>query len=73
MDTRSEGARPVPALCPGHAPGGYHLGVELSAHLKSISHRCLFFEMAFVWELTEETIHLPLGCLQGGARRVQAR
>ena len=22
--------------------------------------------MAFVWELTEETIHLPLGCLQGG-------
>jgi hypothetical protein len=22
--------------------------------------------VAFVWELTEETIHLPLGCLQGG-------
>ena len=22
--------------------------------------------MAFVWELTKETIHLPLGCLQGG-------
>ena len=23
--------------------------------------------MAFVWELTKETIHLPLGCLQGGS------
>ena len=22
--------------------------------------------MAFVWELTKETINLPLGCLQGG-------
>jgi len=22
---------------------------------------------AFVWELTEETIDLPLGCLQGGS------
>ena len=22
--------------------------------------------MAFVWELTKETIHLPPGCLQGG-------
>ena len=22
--------------------------------------------MAFVWELTKETIYLPLGCLQGG-------
>jgi len=31
-----------------------------------MSHRCHLFEMAFVWELTKETIHLPLGCLQGG-------
>jgi len=23
--------------------------------------------VAFVWELTKETIHLPLGCLQGGS------
>ena len=23
--------------------------------------------MAFVWELTQETINLPLGCLQGGS------
>ena len=43
-----------------------HPGVELRANLKSISHRCHLFEVAFVWELTTETIHLPLGCLQGG-------
>ena len=34
-------------------------------NLKSISHRCYLFEVAFVWELTKETIELPLGCLQG--------
>ena len=44
-----------------------HPGVELRANLKSISHRCHLFEVAFVWELTKETIHLPLGCLQGGS------
>jgi len=38
----------------------------LRANLKSISHRCHLFEVAFVWELTKETIHLPLGCLKGG-------
>ena len=43
-----------------------HPGVELRANLKSISHRCHLFEVAFVWELTKETIHLPLGCIQGG-------
>ena len=31
----------------------------------SISHRCHLFEVAFVWELTKETIHLPLDYLQG--------
>ena len=41
-------------------------GVALRANLKSIPHRCHLFEVAFVRELTEETIHLPLGCLQGG-------
>ena len=25
-----------------------------------------FGEVAFEWELTKETINLPLGCLQGG-------
>ena len=42
---------------PGGNPG---------VNLKSISHRCYLFEVAFVWELTKETIVLPLGCLQGG-------
>ena len=42
---------------PGGNPG---------ANLKSISHRCYLFEVAFVWELTTGTIDLPLGCLQGG-------
>ena len=40
-------------------------GVELRAKLKYISHKCHLFEMTFVWELTKETIHLPVGCLQG--------
>ena len=45
-------------------PGG-----NLGANLKSISHRCRPILVAFVWELTEETINLPLGCLQGGHER----
>ena len=45
-----------------------HPGVELRGNIKSISHRCHLFEVAFVWELTKETIRLPLGCLQGGWR-----
>ena len=36
------------------------------ASLKSISHRCYLREVEFGWELTRETIHLPLVCLQGG-------
>ena len=43
-----------------------HPGVELRANLESISRKCNLFEVAFPWELTEETIHLSLGCLQGG-------
>jgi len=35
-------------------------------NLRSISHRCHPILVAFVWELTEETIDLHLGCLQGG-------
>ena len=37
------------------------------ANLTSISHRCHPILVAFVWELTEEAINLPLGCLQGGS------
>ena len=46
--------------------GGCHPGGNPGANLKSIYHRCSLFDAAFVWELTKETIHLPLGCLQGG-------
>jgi len=35
-------------------------------NLKSISHRCHPILVAFVRELTKETINLPLGFLQGG-------
>ena len=44
-----------------------HPGVELREDLKSISHICYLLEVKYVWELTKETIHLPLGCLQGGS------
>ena len=47
---------------------GCHPGGSPGADLKSISHRCHPILVAFVWELTQETIHLPLGCLQGGDR-----
>ena len=40
---------------PGGNPG---------VNLKSLSHRCHPIMVAFVWELTKETIYLPLGCLQ---------
>ena len=43
-----------------------HPGDNPEANLKSISHRCHPILEAFVWELTEETIDLPLGCIQGG-------
>ena len=43
-----------------------HPGGDPGANFKTISKRCYFFEVAFVWELTKETIVLPLGCLQRG-------
>jgi len=43
-----------------------HPGGNPEANLKSISHRCYLEEVAFAWELTKETIVLPLGCLHGG-------
>ena len=64
-------SNPGPTVWYGQLSGlvGSHPGVELRANLKSISHRCYLFEVAFVWELTKETIDLPLGCLQGGSPR----
>ena len=52
----------------GTSGGGYgfHPGGNPEANLKSVSHRCHPILVAFVWELTKETIELPLGCLQGG-------
>ena len=46
-----------------------HPGGNPGANLKSISRRCHPILVAFVWELTEETIDLPLGCLQGERER----
>ena len=43
-----------------------HLAVELRAKLKSIYHKCYLREVAVACKLTKETVHLPLGCLQGG-------
>jgi hypothetical protein len=34
---------------------------HVEKNFKSISHRCHLFEVALVWELTKENIHLPLG------------
>ena len=50
-----------------------HPGGNPGTNLKSISHRCYLFEVAFVWELTKETIVLPLGCLQGGCTLVETQ
>jgi len=46
--------------------GRCHPEVELRANLKPISQRCHPTLVAFAWELTKETLDLPLGCLQGG-------
>ena len=48
-----------------------HPGGNPGANLKSMSLRCHPILVAFVWELTKETIHLPLGCPQGGSRQVR--
>jgi len=50
----SSGVEGMVTTQPGGNPG---------ANLKSISHRCHPILVAFVWELTKETIHVPLGCL----------
>ena len=44
----------------------FHPEVELRANLQSISHRCHPVLVAFVRKLTQETMNLPLGGLQGG-------
>ena len=44
----------------------FHPGFNQGANIESISQRCHPVLVAFVWELTKDTINLPLGCLQGG-------
>ena len=56
---------PRPASTVFHVP--HHPGCNSGANRKSISHRCHPILVAFVKEWTEETINLPLGCLQGGS------
>ena len=56
-----------------HLPRGilsrhFHPGGNPGANLKSISHRCCFFEVEFVWELTKETVQLPSGLPPGRCR-----
>ena len=51
---------------PRNKCGSTHPGGNPGANLKSISNRCNLREVAFEWELTNNTISLPLGCLQGG-------
>ena len=64
MSTTHLALRGVPSP---HHP--LHPGGNSGANVKSISQTCYRFEVAFVWELTKETIGLPLGCLQGGFPR----
>jgi hypothetical protein len=50
-----------------------HPGGTPGANLKSISHRCHPILVAFVWEVTRETINFPQVCLQGGQKGESAR
>jgi len=67
-DTKPESFRIIPARHDSRQPFlPPHPGVELSANLESISHRCHLEDVAFVWELFKETNDLPLSCLQSGS------
>ena len=55
------GAPPAPAT----AASIFFVFSPWRVDLEPISHRCHPNLVAFVWELTKETINLPLGCLQG--------
>ena len=47
-----------------------HPGGNPGANPKSVSHRCHPILVACVWQLTNETINLPLGCLQDGYENI---
>ena len=70
VEPQSQSNLTPPPASPGSAQGPFsHPGGNPGANLKSISHRCHPILVAFVWELTKETIDLPLGCHQGGLAR----
>ena len=62
--TKNTGLGPLPYR--RQFRGHKHPGGNPRANIKSISQRCYLREVAFEWELTKETIYLPLGCLHGG-------
>ena len=66
METQRRGGGCVRILDGRNHPEG-----NTGANIESFSYRCHLFEVAFAWELTKETIYLPLWCLQGGGRRVR--
>jgi len=45
----------------------YHPGGNPWTNPKSFSHRCYPILVAFAWELTQETIEIFLGYIQGGS------
>ena len=48
-----------------------HPGGNPGPNRKSNSHRCHPILVVFPWELTKETIDLPMGCLQVGHVRLK--
>ena len=54
----------LPSRATEEHPHDCHPGGDPRANIKTISHRCYLREVAFEWELSQETIYLPLGCLQ---------
>jgi len=67
---RQDGPPPGALIVPDQVPP--RPGGNPGANIKSISHRCHPILVAFVWELTKETIYLPMGCLQGGSHQHEA-
>ena len=70
VQSRGRTCHGPPSLClslPNYPQIDTHPGGNPGENPKSISHRCHPILVAFVLELTEETIYLPRGCLQGGS------
>ena len=57
-----------PAFTDAYSKVKFTLEATQGKTLRPISHRYHPILVSFVWELTTETIDLPMGCLQGGVR-----